>query len=132
MRPRAYTSSRPSTRAAYPWDASASSYVSAMAKEIDVTTLKRRLDAGESFKFVDVREEHEYEEFNLGAELIPLGTIPDHLDDFGPKDGAIVLHCRSGARSGNAQKFLEAQGFTDVTNVTGGVVAWRAAFGESD
>ena len=100
-----------------------------MAQEIDVQTLKQRLDAGESFKFVDVREPHEYEEYNIGAELIPLGEVPERLGDFGEKDAPIVVHCRSGARSGNAQRYLEAQGFTDVTNVTGGVLAWREAFG---
>lgn len=98
-------------------------------KEIDVQTLKQRLDGGESFKFVDVREPHEYEEFNIGAELIPLGEVPERLSDFGDKDTPIVLHCRSGARSGNAQRYLAAQGYTDVTNVKGGVLAWREAFG---
>ncbi len=96
-----------------------------MSQEIDVHTLKARLDAKEDFKFVDVREEHEYEEYNLGAELIPLGSIPERLDDFGDKESDIVLHCRSGARSGNAQRYLESQGFTNVTNVTGGVLAWK-------
>ena len=96
-------------------------------KEIDVQTLKSRLDAGEKFRFVDVREPHEYEEFNIGAELIPLGEIPERLGEFGGKDEPIVLHCRSGARSGNAQRYLAAQGFTDVTNVRGGVLAWREA-----
>ena len=97
-------------------------------KEIDVQTLKQRLDAGEEFKFVDVREPHEYEEYNIGAELIPLGEVPERMSELGDKDAPIVLHCRSGARSGNAQRFLAAQGFTDVTNVTGGVLAWKAAF----
>ena len=96
-----------------------------MAKEITVQQLKAKLEAGEKFVFVDVREPHEYEEFNIGATLIPLGTVPSSLDTFGPKDGEIVLHCRSGARSGRAQQFLESQGFTDVYNVTGGVLAWR-------
>ena len=96
-------------------------------KEIDVQTLKSRLDAGEEFKFVDVREPHEYEEYNIGAELIPLGEIPERLADFGEKGAPIVLHCRSGARSGNAQRYLAGQGFTDVTNVKGAVLAWREA-----
>lgn len=100
-----------------------------MAKEIDVRQLKSRLDAGDDFVFVDVREPHEYEEFNLGADLIPLGSIPERLGEFGEdKSTPIVLHCRSGARSGQAQRYLQAQGYTDVTNVTGGVLAWREAF----
>lgn len=101
-----------------------------MAKEIDVRTLKTRLDAGDEFVFVDVREPHEYEEFNLGADLIPLATLPDRLDDLGAdKSEPIVVHCRSGKRSAQAQRYLESQGFTDVSNVTGGVLAWREAHG---
>ena len=100
-----------------------------MSQAIDVQTLKARLDAGDEFTFVDVREPHEYEEYNLGATLIPLGEVPDRLDEFGPKDAPVIVHCRSGARSGNAQRYLESQGFTDVTNVTGGALAWRKAFG---
>ena len=101
-----------------------------MAKEIDVRTLKARLDDGDEFVFVDVREPHEYEEFNLGADLIPLGQVPERIAEFGEdKSAPIVVHCRSGARSGQAQRFLEAQGYTDVTNVSGGVLAWREAFG---
>ena len=101
-----------------------------MPKEIDAQQLKARLDAGETFTFVDVREPHEYEEFNLGAKLVPLGTVPDSLDAFGDKDADIVVHCRSGARSGNAQRYLESLGYTNVANLRGGVVAWREAFGE--
>ncbi len=100
-----------------------------MSKEINVQELKARLDSGDTFTFVDVREPHEYEEFNIGAKLIPLGTIPDALKEFGDKNSEIILHCRSGARSGNAQRYLESQGFTNVTNVQGGVLAWRDAFG---
>lgn len=96
-----------------------------MGKEMDVRTLKRKLDAKEDFTLIDVREPHEYEEYNIGATLIPLGTLPDHLDELPDKDSEIVLHCRSGARSGQAQRYLESEGYTDVTNVTGGVLAWK-------
>ena len=94
--------------------------------DITVQELKERLDQGETFHFYDVREEHEYEDDNLGATLIPLGELPDHLEELEPlKDEEIVVHCRSGARSGNAQKFLQANGFTNVRNVTGGILAYR-------
>ena len=102
-----------------------------MPKEITVQELKRRLDAGEQFRFVDVREPSEYEDFNLGADLVPLGTIPQRLDEFGDKDEELVLHCRSGGRSGQAQRYLESQGYTDVYNVVGGVLAWREQFGDA-
>jgi rhodanese-related sulfurtransferase len=94
--------------------------------DITVAELKERLDKGEDLHFYDVREEHEYEEDNLGAILIPLGELPDHLDDLeGIKDEEIIIHCRSGARSGKAQAFLEANGFTNVRNVLGGILAYR-------
>ena len=50
--------------------------------DITVEELKERLDKGEDLNFYDVREEHEYEEDNLGAILIPLGEFPDHLDEL--------------------------------------------------
>jgi rhodanese-related sulfurtransferase len=94
--------------------------------DITVEELKERLDKGEDLNFYDVREEHEYEEDNLGAILIPLGELPDHLDELEDlKDEEIIIHCRSGARSGKAQAFLEAQGFSNVRNVLGGILAYR-------
>ncbi|KAA6441645.1 rhodanese-like domain-containing protein [Dyadobacter flavalbus] len=94
--------------------------------DITVEELKERLEKGESLNFYDVREEHEYEEDNLGAVLIPLGDLPDHLDELEPlKDEEIIIHCRSGARSGKAARFLESQGFSNVRNVTGGILAYR-------
>lgn len=94
--------------------------------DITVQELKKRLDSGEEFNFYDVREEYEFENDNLGATLIPLGEFPDHLDELRAlKDEEIIIHCRSGARSGNAQKFLQANGFTNVRNVLGGILAYR-------
>ncbi|WP_031530417.1 rhodanese-like domain-containing protein [Dyadobacter crusticola] len=94
--------------------------------DITVEELKKRLDDGEDLHFYDVREEHEYEEDNLGAKLIPLGELPDHLDELEPlKNEELIIHCRSGARSGKAVKFLESQGYTNVRNVVGGILAYR-------
>ena len=94
--------------------------------DITVQELKERLDKGENLHFYDVREEHEFEEDNLGAKLIPLGELPDHLDELESlKDEEIIIHCRSGARSGKAARFLESQGFSNVRNVLGGILAYR-------
>ena len=96
-------------------------------EDITVSELKNRLEKGDKFNFLDVREEWEFEEDNLGAKNIPLGDLPQRiaeLDQF--KDEEIVVHCRSGARSGNAKKFLESRGFTRVRNVLGGLLAYRA------
>ena len=98
--------------------------------DITVQELRQKLQAGEKFVFIDVREPWEYEEFNLGAQLIPLGSLPNRsweLEDH--KNDEVVVHCRSGARSGMAQAMLAGQGFTNVRNLTGGVMAWRDAFG---
>jgi rhodanese-related sulfurtransferase len=93
---------------------------------ITVQDLKKRIEAGEKFTFIDVREPHEYEEFNLGATLIPLGTLPTELTNLEHlKNEEIIIHCRSGMRSANAQTFLIQNGFTNVKNVVGGVLAWQ-------
>ena len=99
--------------------------------DITVQELKKRLDAGDkSFVFIDVRESYEYQDFNLGATLIPLGNIPNSLHDLiGHKEDEIIVHCRSGARSGQAKNFLLQNGFKNVRNVEGGVLAWMSEFG---
>src|SRR5690606_17965628 len=95
-------------------------------EDITVEELKERLDKKEDIVFVDVREEWEYEEDNLGALNIPLGQLPHQLDQIDQfKNHEIVVHCRSGARSGNAKKFLETKGYKKVRNVLGGILAYR-------
>jgi len=98
---------------------------------ISVEELKARMDAGEKLNLIDVREPNEYQEFNIGAKLVPLGKImsmqADELDDL--KNEEVILHCRSGKRSATAALFLESMGFTNTVNVTGGVLAWQEKFG---
>ena len=97
--------------------------------DITVTELKEKLDKKEDFIFIDVREPHEYEAFNLGAKLIPVGNVMNAIPDFEDhKEDEIVIHCRSGARSGMAQQLFQAAGFKNVRNVTGGVLAWQEKF----
>ncbi len=96
-------------------------------EDIEVKELKQRLDNKEKFIFIDVREEWETEEDHLGAENIPLGQLPHQIKDLEAyKDQEIIVHCRSGARSGNAKRFMETKGFTKVRNVLGGIIAYRA------
>lgn len=79
-------------------------------------------------KMIDVRQPEEYVgELGhvAGAELIPLGTLPDHLDQL-PKDRTIVFICRSGARSANAAAFAMMNGWTHVYNMKGGMLFWNA------
>lgn len=98
-----------------------------MNMDITVQDLKERLDAGEQLNLFDVREPDEYEADNIGATLIPLGELPYRVDELdGLQDEEVIVHCRSGARSARAQQYLEENGFTNVRNVTGGMLAYRA------
>ena len=93
-------------------------------KEKTVLELKAMMDSGEDFQLLDIREPHEYEICNLKAELIPMNEIPDNLDKIS-KDKPVVIHCRSGSRSGRIIEYLEdAQGFTNLYNLKGGILAW--------
>jgi len=92
--------------------------------DIDVVELKEKMDRGDNFVLIDVREPHEYKICNLpGAKLIPLGEFPQHVNEF-DKNADIVIHCRSGMRSAKACAILRQNGFEHVRNVTGGILAW--------
>ncbi len=98
--------------------------------DISVQELKQRMDNGEKLNIIDVREPYEFEEFNIGARLIPLGTLLTAIDDLEElKSEEIIIHCRSGARSANAQAYLQSVGFTNVRNLIGGMMEWQANFG---
>ncbi len=100
--------------------------------DISVEELKALLGSGEKIHLIDVREEYEFEADNLGGHLIPLGEIPDRIDELEALKGQeIYLHCRSGARSGNAKNYLISQGFNKVHNVIGGILAYRAMEAQS-
>jgi rhodanese-related sulfurtransferase len=98
-------------------------------ENISVEELKSRIDAGEELNIIDVREPQENAEFNIGGKLIPLGKIQtmqvDEIDDL--RDQELIVYCRSGNRSGQACLILETMGFTNTKNLSGGMLAWRAA-----
>jgi len=97
-------------------------------EDIQIEELKKRMDEGEKLTIIDVREEYEFDEFNIGAKLIPLGELPDRIDELDSfKNQEIILHCRSGARSGRAKEYLLSEGFTNPRNLIGGMVAWQSA-----
>ena len=92
--------------------------------EITPAALKDRLDAGESVLVLDVREPHEFEIARIpDTMLIPLGTLPQHVHEL-DSTADIVVHCKSGYRSGKAQRLLKEMGFSRVTNLTGGILRW--------
>lgn len=102
-------------------------------EEITVHELKAKMDNNEKFHLIDVREPHEYEEANIGGQLIPLGELPDHLDELDQwKDEEIILMCRSGKRSGQALQYLHSEGFNNLQNLEGGILAWQEMMEDSD
>ncbi|QCR23168.1 rhodanese-like domain-containing protein [Pontibacter sp. SGAir0037] len=95
--------------------------------DITVDELKERLNKGETPVIIDVREEYEYQEGNIpGAKNIPLNSLPHHLDDLEDlKEQEVIVQCRSGKRSATAQAFLQQQGFSNVRNLVGGMLAYE-------
>ncbi|MBL6446792.1 rhodanese-like domain-containing protein [Fulvivirga sp. 29W222] len=93
--------------------------------EVAAKELKRRLANKEELYIIDVRECWEYDEVNIGATNIPLGELPQHLSQLpSRKDMEIIVHCQSGRRSGQAQKYLAKQGYSNVTSLKGGLDAY--------
>ncbi|MPZ66973.1 MAG: adenylyltransferase/sulfurtransferase MoeZ [Pseudonocardiaceae bacterium] len=93
---------------------------------ISAIELKERIDRGDDFALIDVREPHEYEIVKIpGAQLIPKDRIlsGEALAEL-PQDKPLVLHCKSGARSAEALAALHKAGFRDAVHVGGGVLAW--------
>jgi molybdopterin/thiamine biosynthesis adenylyltransferase/rhodanese-related sulfurtransferase len=91
--------------------------------EMTVEELKLRMDAKDDFVLLDVREPNEYQICNLGGVLMPMGDVPKRQQELDPEKH-IVVHCRSGVRSGKVVDFLRQQGFEKVQNLAGGILAW--------
>jgi rhodanese-related sulfurtransferase len=94
--------------------------------------VKQRLDAGEKLNLVDVREPAENAEFNIGGILHPVGRIREmDVDELAHLKGEeVIVYCRSGNRSGQAAMMMESMGFSNVKNLTGGMLEWAAKFGQ--
>ena len=91
--------------------------------QMPVKELKRRRDAGENVFVLDVREPFEYQIAQIGGKLIPLGELPQRVGELDPQQ-EIVCQCKGGGRSQRAAEFLAKNGFTNVSNLTGGITAW--------
>lgn len=97
-------------------------------QEITAQELMARISKDEQINIIDVREEWEFDEDNIGAQLLPLGDLPRRISEIAHlKDQEVIVHCRSGARSARAQKYLVSQGFQNVVNLIGGIEAVRAS-----
>ncbi len=98
---------------------------------ITVEELKSRLDQGDAFHLIDVREPWEYEEFNIGAMNLPLSSFITALADLEDwKEEEIIVHCKMGGRSMQAVALLEQVGFRNVKNVAGGIDEWKMKYGK--
>ena len=93
--------------------------------EITPLELKSRLDRGEDISLLDVREPHEYEICHLGAVLIPLGSLPQRMNELDPQR-EIVVYCKTGRRSARAVEILRRAGFRHPANLVGGIDRWAA------
>lgn len=96
--------------------------------QITVADLKQKLAAREPLQLIDVRsaEEYQHDGHVAGAKLIPLPALAQRLDEIG-RDTPVALICRSGNRSQVAAELLARQGFSGVSNVQGGMIAWQRA-----
>lgn len=95
-----------------------------MFSTITAEELKKKLDGGAKIRLIDVREPHEFDYCRIeGSESMPLGRI----SEWGPtlsQDDELVLLCHHGMRSQRACMLLAGNGFTHVTNLTGGIDQW--------
>lgn len=98
--------------------------------DITIQELKEKLERGDDFVLIDVRELHEHEDFNIGGKLIPIGSFMNAIPDLDAhKEEEVVLYCRSGNRSGMAEHLLRAAGFQNPRNLKGGMLAWLDYYG---
>ncbi len=92
--------------------------------DIDPVEVKAKIERGDPFVLIDVREPHEYQICNIPyAKLIPLGDLAKRVNELDSAD-EIVAHCKSGVRSAKAVDFLKQAGFKKVRNMKGGILAW--------
>jgi adenylyltransferase/sulfurtransferase len=92
--------------------------------EISVTEYKERLDSGDDLLLLDVRDPHEWEITAIDGSLrIPMSDILEHMGEL---DTAreLVVHCKTGVRSGKVVEMLISHGYTKLHNLRGGIIAW--------
>lgn len=100
--------------------------VASLPADIDVQTVNAIKDRDDVF-VIDVREQWEYDEGHIpNITLMPMGEIASRLSEI-PTDKEVVVTCRSGNRSSQVATFLRDQGFTNVHNMEGGILAWQQA-----
>lgn len=92
--------------------------------QIDARTLLVKLNKGEPLNLLDVREEIEYHTFNIGGKNFPLSSFQQNIDQLNyNKTDEIIVICKVGLRSATAQNILAQNGYINVKNLTGGLMA---------
>jgi adenylyltransferase/sulfurtransferase len=97
-----------------------------VGREFEITPLelKEKIDRGDEFILVDVREPEEFAIGRIpGSRLIPQRTVPERLHELSTAD-EIVVHCRSGVRSGKIVELMKQAGYRKVKNLVGGILRW--------
>ncbi len=95
--------------------------------QIDATGVKRAIDTKENVILLDVRTPDEYAGGHIqGSTLMPLQTLQQNVTQFTDKSKKMYVYCRSGARSAQAARLLQQLGYTDVSNMAGGILSWSA------
>ena len=94
-------------------------------KQLTPDELRAWTEAGKAFSLIDVREAWEHEAFHIGGTLLPLGQLMSAREAIS-RTGPVVLYCEKGIRSTIAIQRLEALGFDNLYNLSGGMKAWRA------
>lgn len=93
-------------------------------KEITVKELAELQRSNSDYQLIDVREQNEVEICEIGAQLIPMATVPENLDKIS-RHKQVIVHCRSGKRSGDVIQWLEQNhGFENLYNLKGGILAY--------
>ncbi|MEL7160809.1 MAG: rhodanese-like domain-containing protein [Bacteroidota bacterium] len=87
---------------------------------------QREAEGTKDYVLLDVREDYERAEFNIGGVHVPLGELTASFDKLAPhKEEEIIVYCRSGKRSGMAVHLLRQAGFAKVRNLEGGMLAYQ-------
>jgi rhodanese-related sulfurtransferase len=85
-----------------------------------------RLKNGEQLNLLDVREKIEYHTYNIGGTNIPLPVLKDNLGELAwDKTDEIIVICKAGLRSATAKSILELNGYKNIRNLTGGLLAFQ-------
>lgn len=94
--------------------------------DISASDLKQRYANSEIVTILDVREQLEFNTFNIGGDNISLGVLLRTVDElYYNKQQEIIVVCQHGLRSETARRVLEQHGFMNVKNLSGGLLAWR-------